>query len=76
MISAYIFVVLKSAEVESIHIDKLVGMKGVVEAAKVYGIYDLVIKVKFKDIKELKNFVENLRKFKEIEKTATMIIAD
>ncbi|MCD6576042.1 MAG: Lrp/AsnC ligand binding domain-containing protein [Nanoarchaeota archaeon] len=72
MITAYIFVVTNP----SIKVDwtaKFLKSDKVKDITEVYGKYDLIIKVKLKDINELNKFILNLRKIKGVEKTTTLI---
>ena len=73
MISAYIFVVLKSGSDNSIFKAKLLKGENIKDMAHIYGIYDLVIKVEFENMKKLYDFISNLRKINGIGKTSTMI---
>lgn len=73
MVIAYIFVVLKSLKGEPIINNPILKDDGVKDAVLVYGVYDLVVKVDFKDMKMLYEFMSKLRKIKDVGKTSTMI---
>ncbi len=53
--------------------EKLLKEKIVQESNIVYGEYDIILKVKARNMKELQDFVTSLRKNKNIERTITMI---
>ncbi len=73
MVVAYIFVVLKSGEENNILNAKLLKGENIKDMTRIYGMYDLVIKVDFKNMKELYNFISSLRKINGVGKTSTMI---
>lgn len=72
MIIAYVFAISKPGAELNLTA-KFLKAKEVKDITRVYGKYDLVIKVALKDMKELKRFILNLRKIKGIEKTTTMV---
>jgi len=53
--------------------EKLLKEKIVQESNIVYGEYDIILKVKTRNMKELQDFVISLRRNKNIERTITMI---
>jgi DNA-binding Lrp family transcriptional regulator len=55
----------------------LIGVEGVEEAYIVYGIYDVVAKVRAPDIESLKTIVTtNIRKLPKVKSTLTMIVVE
>jgi anthranilate phosphoribosyltransferase len=54
-------------------LDELRKMKEVVEGYIIYGEWDILIKVKIKNLPELTEIVMNLRKKEGIKKTSTLI---
>ena len=55
----------------------LMGVEGVEEAYIVYGIYDVVAKVRAPDIESLKTIVTtNIRKLPKVKSTLTMIVVE
>lgn len=70
---AIILVVARPGTEEKVH-EKLVGHPNVKEAYRVYGEYDLIVRVEVDSIEELDRFHDNvLRKIREIELTETLI---
>lgn len=50
-------------------------VEGVVEAHKVYGVYDLILKVVAEDLSELKDIISwKLRRIDNVRSTLTMIV--
>ena len=72
MIKAYIFVVTNS-NVKTNWTAKFLKSKEVKDVSRVYGKYDLIIKLQLNDIKELNKFILKLRKISGVEKTTTLI---
>ncbi|MDT7895177.1 MAG: Lrp/AsnC ligand binding domain-containing protein [Desulfurococcales archaeon] len=55
----------------------LIGIEGVEEAYIVYGVYDVVAKVRAPDIESLKTIVTtNIRKLPKVKSTLTMIVVE
>jgi DNA-binding Lrp family transcriptional regulator len=55
----------------------LMGVEGVEEAYIVYGVYDVVAKVRAPDIESLKTIVTiNIRKLPKVKSTLTMIVVE
>ena len=55
----------------------LLQIEGVEEAYVVYGVYDIVAKIKAHDIESLKNIVTtNIRKLSKVKATLTMVVVD
>lgn len=55
----------------------LLQMDGVEEAYVVYGVYDIVAKIKAPDIESLKKIVTtNIRKLSKVKSTLTMVVVD
>ncbi len=72
MIKAYIFVVTNTNTKVDLTA-KFLKSKEVKDISKVYGKYDLVVKIQLNDIKELNKFILKLRKISGVEKTTTLI---
>lgn len=69
-----VFMLVKGTSTEYID-NKVLNNKHVKEVFGITGEYDLIIKLKFKDIGEFNDFVLNFRKEKkEIQSTITMIV--
>ena len=76
MALAYILITVKNRQ-ESRVAAELVTLKEVDEIHLLYGMYDIIIKVKSKDLDSLNHFTVNeLSKIKDIATSATMIVAD
>lgn len=72
-VEAYVLVRVRSGEEELV--DYLRRQPHVVEAKIVYGEYDVVVKARVKDIKELSRLVlEEIRKRFDVERTSTLIV--
>ncbi len=55
----------------------LMGVEGVEEAYIVYGVYDVVVKIRAPDIESLKTIVTtNIRKLPKVKSTLTMIVVE
>lgn len=72
MVSAYVLIVVKPGT-ESKIAEKMVGMKEVKDVSVVYGEYDIIAKIEVENMDKLQEFVINLRKNTDIERTSTMI---
>ncbi len=72
MITAFLLLVTRGGK-ETIIAEKLLKEKIVLESHIVYGEYDIIAKVKARNMKELQEFVISLRKNKNIERTITMV---
>ena len=55
----------------------LKGMPEITEAYVVYGVYDIVAKIKIEDVSKLKEIISNnIRKIESVRSTLTMIVAE
>lgn len=76
MVLAYILLTVKNMQ-ESKVAAELVKSKYIENIHMLYGLYDMILKVKAIDMEDLNNFTLNiLPKIKEIERTSTLIVAD
>ncbi len=76
MALAYILINVKNRQ-ESRVAAELVKYKFIEDIHLLYGLYDIIIKVKAKDLDTLNDFsVNELSKIKDIATTATLIVAD
>ncbi|MCC6046926.1 MAG: Lrp/AsnC ligand binding domain-containing protein [Desulfurococcaceae archaeon] len=58
-------------------LEQLSRIDGVVEASIVYGVYDIVVKVKARSIEELKDIITNkIRKLAKVKSTLTMVVVE
>ncbi len=58
-------------------LEQLSRIDGVVEASAVYGVYDIVVKVRARSIEELKEIITNrIRKLSKVRSTLTMIVVE
>jgi Lrp/AsnC family transcriptional regulator for asnA, asnC and gidA len=58
-------------------LEQLSRIEGVVEASIVYGVYDIVVKVKARSIEELKDIITNkIRKLAKVKSTLTMVVVE
>jgi len=58
-------------------LEQLSRIDGVVEASVVYGVYDIVVKVKARSIEELKDIITNkIRKLAKVKSTLTMVVVE
>ncbi|WP_087037456.1 Lrp/AsnC family transcriptional regulator [Thermococcus litoralis] len=73
MMEAFILIIVKPGNEDLVY-EKLKDVPQVKEIYKVYGEYDIIIRVEIENIKELDNFHDEiLRKIREIEMTETLI---
>ena len=73
MIEVFVLIIVKHGN-EDIVYEKLSKLPQVKEVYKVYGEYDLIIRVEVENIKGLDEFHDDiLRRIKEIEMTETLI---
>lgn len=73
MITAYLAMLVKPGE-ESTVADKLMKLPEVKDVDIVYGEYDIIAKIKVKDMEALQKFlITKIRKIDEIDRTSTMI---
>ncbi|WP_297549857.1 Lrp/AsnC ligand binding domain-containing protein [Thermococcus sp.] len=73
MIEAFVLIVVKPGNEEKVY-EKLKNDPRVKEAYRVYGEYDIILRVEVPTIDDLDKFHdETLRKIKEIEMTETLI---
>ncbi|HID44036.1 MAG TPA: Lrp/AsnC family transcriptional regulator [Archaeoglobaceae archaeon] len=72
MTTAYILVNTDTGQEYSVY-DEIKALKGVVEVNIVYGVYDIVVKVKTEDNDELRRLIEFVRKISGIRSTLTLI---
>lgn len=76
MVLAYILITVKDRQ-ESKVACELVTSKYVENIHLLYGMYDIILKVKAIDLDDLHKFtIDTLSKIKEIDRTATLIVAD
>ena len=76
MVLAYILITVKNRQ-ESKVAAELVKSRHVDSIHLLYGMYDIILRVKAIDLDDLHNFTVNqLSKVPEIERTATLIVAD
>jgi len=58
-------------------LEQLSRIDGVVEASVVYGVYDIVVKVRARSIEELKDIITNkIRKLAKVKSTLTMVVVE
>jgi len=58
-------------------LEQLSRIEGVVEASIVYGVYDIVVKVRARSIEELKDIITNkIRKLAKVKSTLTMVVVE
>lgn len=58
-------------------LEQLSRIEGVVEASVVYGVYDIVVKVRAGTIEELKEIITNkIRKLSKVKSTLTMVVVE
>ncbi len=75
MVQAYILVKVEAGKDEETFAE-IAKLSNISKANSTYGIYDLVISVKFLKIEELDDFVFNkVRKIPGVKETATIIIS-
>ncbi len=72
MVTAYLLLNVRPG-MESKVAEELIKMKEVKDASIVYGEYDIILKVVVPTMTKLQEFVLNMRKNKEIEKSSTLI---
>ncbi len=73
MITAYLLMIVESGH-DKIVMSKLLEADEVKEANVVYGQYDLIAKVRVKDIRDLEDFIlKEVRRIKQIKETSTLI---
>ncbi|MBU0930069.1 MAG: Lrp/AsnC ligand binding domain-containing protein [Nanoarchaeota archaeon] len=76
MVLAYILITVKNRQGSRIAAE-LVKSKYVDNIHLLYGMYDMILRVKAIDLDDLHKFtVETLSKIKDIDRTATLIVAD
>ena len=69
-----VFMFVKGGTTEYID-NKILGNPNVKEVFGITGEYDLLIKLKFKDVEEFNEFILNFRRYrKEIQSTLTMVV--
>lgn len=67
------FVVFMMVETDKMFDDKIFNDSHIKEVYGITGEYDLMIKMKFKDVKEFNDFIISFRKKHELKKTLTMV---
>ncbi len=73
MITAYLLLIIESGK-DEIAMNKLLETDEVKEAHIVYGQYDLIAKLRVKNIQKLEDFIlKQVRRIKEIKETSTLI---
>jgi DNA-binding Lrp family transcriptional regulator len=73
MLLAYILINTEIGDEEKVY-NALTNMEGVVETHIVYGVYDIVAKVRAEDTEKLRTIVENIRKKAGLRSTLTLIV--
>lgn len=74
MITAYLMVIASGdIEKQTKVAEKLLKKKEVLDVSVLYGEYDIIVKIKVKNMSDLQKFVMNLRKEKGVERTNTMV---
>ena len=73
MVTAYILAKVESGKDDEV-LSEARRLAGVIEATPTYGVYDLHIKVEFKAIEELDEFIFNkIRRIAGVKETVTLI---
>jgi len=72
MTTAFILINTDTGQEYNVY-DEVKALNGVVEANIVYGVYDIVVKVKTENNDELRKLVEYIRKVRGIRSTLTLI---
>ncbi|EHR78137.1 AsnC family transcriptional regulator [Thermococcus litoralis DSM 5473] len=73
MMEAFVLIIVKPGNEDLVY-EKLNDIPQVKEIYKVYGEYDIIIRIEIENIKELDSFHDEiLRKIREIEMTETLI---
>jgi len=76
MPQAFLFITTEIGS-EAQVLQKLKEIRGVEEVYIVYGLYDLIAKVKIETISELReNIVSKIRKIGQVKSTSTMIVEE
>ena len=57
-------------------INNLKKIENIIEINTIYGIYDIIIKVKASTMKEMKKTIMDIRQFNDIKASLTMIIVE
>ena len=69
------FVMVNSVPYQSEWVlERIREIKGVKEAYRLYGVYDIIAVVKAETIEELKGIILNIRKVKQIMSTLTLMV--
>ena len=56
---------------------KILSLPEIMEAHRIYGIYDLIVKIKADDIQDLKDIItEKIRKIGKVRSTSTIFVID
>ena len=73
MVTAYVLAKVEAGKDKEV-LSETQGSTGVIEATPTYGVYDLHIKVEFKTIEELDEFIFNkIRRIPGVKETITLI---
>ena len=76
MTYAYILLNVEGGEEDNV-LNKVKKIPGVEQAFVSYGVYDLIIKVKAENMKELKDVVtDKIRQIDQVKSTLTLLIVD
>lgn len=76
MTYAYILLNVEGGEEDNV-LNKVKKISGVEQAFVSYGVYDLIIKVKAENMKELKDVVtDKIRQIDQVKSTLTLLIVD
>lgn len=74
MAIAFVFITTESASMPEV-LKEVKAVRGVEEADMVYGIYDIVAKVKAETVESLKETVtKHIRRIDKVQKTITMMV--
>lgn len=73
---AFVLINVQSGTDEEV-VEKIRGTPSVKEVNRIYGIYDLILRVEVENLNEVKAFVESkLRRLPQVKSTLTMIVAE
>ncbi|WP_202319028.1 Lrp/AsnC ligand binding domain-containing protein [Archaeoglobus neptunius] len=73
MLYAYVLINTEVGDEEKIHED-MMRIEGIEEVHIVYGVYDIIGKIKAKDMDELKIILERIRRMSGLRSTLTLIV--
>jgi len=73
---AFVFITTEPASMPEV-LQEVKAVKGVEEAEMVYGVYDIVAKVKGETVESLKEIVtKHIRRIDKVQKTITMMVVE